>query len=144
MDLDFAQIYSKGLAKAKRLGLNNEEQQDFAQEYALKSFEKGKYLKLDWFAANYADEFRTDKRKLSHTNKSFGSAVGISLDAPVDDSNADSTRFGDIIGGTFYDIQLNGELSELNWTVNELLRNCSSETREWALKQYGAYIKNRI
>lgn len=143
-EIDFNQVYKNGLNAAKRMKLSDEESEEFAQEYSLKTLERGQYLRLDYFTSEYSRRMRTNKRILSHSETKFGATRRISLDASIDDSDSNSSKYSDIIGDSCNELGSMREFDELDWTVKELLRSCSSRAREWAIRCYYEFISSRI
>jgi len=81
------------------MGLGDDAE-DFAQECVIIASEKNTYVKLDWCFANYRDKLRADKRLLSSPQGQLSGFRTISFDAPLDSTNEDSAKLGDVIGDT--------------------------------------------
>lgn len=121
-----------------------DEAEDFAQECLIKAAERGQ-IKLEWVYSGYRQFLRTDKRILSSAQGHLSGFRTISLDAPIDSSDADSAKLGDFIGDSRNDLESIGEF-EFYEELLEMILSCvsDSDAKSWAKETYLKYLENEL
>ena len=142
-EIDFEKLFTKAKAYAPRKGLNNEDAEEFAQECCIRSHNSREgYIKLDWVYRDFRDYHNADKRILSSSQGQLSSFRTLSLDAPIEREDSDSSKFGDFIPDTRNDFGTREQFIELEFYLREILKSTEESTREWAMSVYMNYLED--
>jgi RNA polymerase sigma factor (sigma-70 family) len=114
-DNEYNRIFKKAKLFAERRGFGDESD-DFAQEFAIKSYELGFEGNLEWLFIDYSRQQRADKRVLGSPSGYLSKSLTKSLEQPLSTSDDTSATLGDLIGSFRDGVEYGREL-ELNLSV---------------------------
>lgn len=125
--------------------MQEQDAEDFAQECAIKSFEKKLVVNFEYIYLNFRDSFRADKRILSSPQGQLSAFRTISTSTPIDSSNPDSSELGDFIRDQRDLPRESEERSEMLNLIESILKlSKSPETRKWATEIYIEWLKENV
>ncbi len=143
--MDYEALRKKAIAYARSKKFEQEEAEDFAQEVIIKAFEINGPVNFEYCFLNYREFHNADKRMLSCAQSQFSAARAISLDAPINSSESDSTQFSDIIGVSGADMEGRSEMRFIEQTVQAILAKVKNErARKWAKKCFEEFLDELI
>lgn len=141
--MDYERLFKRAKAFGEKNGLGSDAE-DFAQECLIKAFEVGA-ISLEYMFLNYREFHRADKRILSGPTGPISGFRTVSLDAPVDSSDQDSARLGELIGCVDADLGSLGEVSEFEVLLRGIISLVKRrDTRDWALATYREWLIEHV
>ena len=139
--IDYEKLFNKAKAYAKSRGINNEDADEFGQECCISSLNsKEGYIKLDWALSNFRQFHKADKRILSSSQGQLSGFRTISADAPIDNSDPNSTKLGDLIADSRDEFGSLEECGEIELFVKEILSWAKPTAEKWAMNTYLKYL----
>src|SRR5437868_5894568 len=108
---ELKRIWQKAYNYANRRGFGDESS-DFAQEYAIKYFETGGAVRVEYYFIDYSDKCRASKRVLSSPYGYLSKRVRVSLDQPITTQEDTETTIGDTLGTFRDDVEFNRDTGQ--------------------------------
>lgn len=141
--VNYEKLYKSAVYYGQKRGLGDDAE-DFAQECLIKAYEVGA-INLEYCYLDYVKFQRANKRILSGPCGTISKFRTVSFDAPLDSTNEDSGRLGDLIGDSRDEQGDREAIDELVGLYREIIRLARSEgSREWALMVYENWVKEQI
>lgn len=144
-EINFEKLFKKAKAFGQKQGLDPNEAEDFAQEAVIKSFEINGPVNLEYIFLNYRNFHRADKRVLSSPTGKLSQFRTVSIDAPIDNTDENSSKLSDLIGVSGDDVDGRDELRFIEKILQGIFKRIKSkDARKWAEKCYEEFLSELI
>lgn len=139
---EFKEISEKAKAFAKVRGFSQQECEDFAQDYII-GYLQDRTAKLEEFFAEHRRRLRTSEGLAGVSAIKLSAFRTVSLDAPIDRTDSDSAKFGDVIGVFRDDLEHRTELEFYLDLLDEIFALATDrDAREWAERVFKSKIES--
>lgn len=136
LEIDWDKLLKSAKYFAKKQGWSDDEAEEFASEFATETIEKGKHLRLDYFASEYRRRMRTHRQVLSSQERAFKSIKLVSLYDLISHDGDNETRVIDIVRSDASEHGESRAFEFIDWAVAQLLHSTSCDARRWAIREF--------